>query len=283
MVILNNVSLGFYYFEIASVLRVSLMINGILFNSETWYGVTSNQIMELEKVDKLLLRKVFNTPFSTPTESLYLELGVIPLKFILKGRRLLFLHYILNLDDDELLAQFFRAQWNNPGKNDWTDTVQTDIVDLQINMSIEEIQQCPRSTFKLHVNEKCRELAFKSLIDAKNCHSKLANLSYDKLEMQSYLRDGVLNCKEARLLFSFRTRMVDVGCNFKNKASLLCPLCSVASDDQQHLLLCTKIHNAMVPVVSYNDIFGTDTYKMKVVLEELKKALSIREELLQVT
>ena len=148
-------------------------------------------------------------------------------------------------------------------------------------MSIDEIKQCPRSTFKLHVKEKCRESAFKSLIDAKNCHSKLANLSYEKLEMQPYLRDGILNCKEARLLFTLRTRMVDVGCNFKNKASLLCPLCSVASDDQQHLLLCTKIHSETMPDVSYNDIFGTDTCKMKPVLKVLKKSLSIREELLK--
>ena len=222
MVILNSVSLGFYYFETASLLRESLLINGILFNSETWYGVNSNHIKEFESVDRLLLRKVLDTPFSTPNEALYLEMGVVPLKYILQGRRLMFLHYLLNQDEHEVLAQFFNAQWENPGKNDWVKTVQDDIADLQINMNIQEIKLCPWSSFKYLVSEKCRAKAFKSLIDAKNCHSKMANLSYSKFEMQAYLKDGVLNCTDARLLFKFRTRMVKVGDNFKQNKSLLC-------------------------------------------------------------
>ena len=116
----------------------------------------------------------------------------------------------------------------------------------------------------------------------KNCHSKLGNISYVKLEMQAYLRDGILNYIEARLVFSFRTRMIDVGCNYKNKGSLLCPLCRGACDDQKHLLNCPKIHTKEIPNVNYDDIFGDDTSKMKAVLRELSDAMRIRDELLKV-
>ena len=66
----------------------------MLFNSEIWYGLTSSQLKELESVDKLLLRKLFDARFSTPTEALYLELGIVPLKYILWERRLIFFYII---------------------------------------------------------------------------------------------------------------------------------------------------------------------------------------------
>ena len=121
-------------------------------------------------------------------------------------------------------------------------------------------------------------------MQSKNTHSKMAQLSYKKLEIQPYLKDGVLNSSDARLLFDFRTRMVDVGHNFKNsgKHSTVCPLCKQAGDDQEHLLMCTKIHT-ITPNVSYNDIFSTETSKLRTVPKELKKSIRIRKELLKET
>ena len=76
----------------------------------------------------------------TPLETLYLETGCVPIRFILKSRRLNFLHYILSDREDSLLSNVFRAQCDNPVKGDW---VKKDLEDLEINLSFEE-----------HVNEK---------------------------------------------------------------------------------------------------------------------------------
>lgn len=115
----------------------------------------------------------------------------------------------------------------------------------------------------LQVNKTANK-AFNFLIEKKKCHSKLSRLSYNKLNMQSYLKDGVMGSHDSRLLFQFRTRMVDVGENFKNYhgRSPLCPLCKEASDDQEHLLLCPKIHDGgTFPNTLYSDIFTDDTTK----------------------
>ena len=112
MSMLDNVSLGYFLFETAMILRESIFLNGILFNSEVWYSITKKQIKVLEDVDKLLLRRILQAPVSTPGEALYLETGAIPISFVLKGRRLMFLHYMLKLDSSEMLSQFFYAQWN---------------------------------------------------------------------------------------------------------------------------------------------------------------------------
>ena len=83
----EDIYLGKHYFEIAAILRESLFVNGILWNIETWYDLKEREIEELEKIDKLLLKRILNVPISTPTALLYLELGVIPLRYIIKARR----------------------------------------------------------------------------------------------------------------------------------------------------------------------------------------------------
>ena len=63
----------------AKILRESLFINSILLNSETWYNLSKKNIDDLEKLDNLLLKKIFEVPSSVPTVMLHLELGTTPI------------------------------------------------------------------------------------------------------------------------------------------------------------------------------------------------------------
>ena len=50
---------------------------------------------------------------STPKEMVYLELGLIPLREIIKQRRLNFLHYILTQDEATIIyIKFFKSRIN---------------------------------------------------------------------------------------------------------------------------------------------------------------------------
>ena len=102
MNILNKVSLGEHYFKIALILRESLFLNGILTNSEIWYGLKKTEIKQLEDLDVSLLRKIVNTPFSVPTEAVYLELGCLNISTIIKARRLNYLHYLVNQSEQSM-------------------------------------------------------------------------------------------------------------------------------------------------------------------------------------
>ena len=57
MAILNDISLGIHYFEIAVLLRETLFINSILWNIETWYNLLESEVEELELIDRMLLKK----------------------------------------------------------------------------------------------------------------------------------------------------------------------------------------------------------------------------------
>ena len=141
MNMMDTVSFGPYHMEIALLLRESIFINGILNNSEVWYGLTNTEINDFEDLDRLLLRKVLKTPISTPKEALYLELGIIPLGVLIKSKRIKYLHYILSRNESEMIHQFFKTQWYNPTKGDWTETVRLDLEDFCIPISLEAIKK----------------------------------------------------------------------------------------------------------------------------------------------
>ena len=76
-------------------------------NAEIWYAFTNEEIKEFEDLDLAVLRKIMHVPFSTPSESFFLELGIFPIKVVIKARRANYLHYILNRNEDEMLYNFF--------------------------------------------------------------------------------------------------------------------------------------------------------------------------------
>ena len=119
MSILQEIYFGKFYFEAAVILRNSLLISRLLFNSEAWYNVTDVEMKMLENIDELLMRKILKAPAKTPKVMLYLELGCVPIREIVRSRRLNFLHYILNQEKTSLIYKFLKAQLKNPTKKDW--------------------------------------------------------------------------------------------------------------------------------------------------------------------
>ena len=107
---LNDLCLGKYYFEAANLLRNSLLLSTMVSKPESWNNLTNKEISDLESVDEILLRKVFSAHSKTPKETLYLESGNIPIRFILLSRRLNFLHYLQNEGETSLVRKFLQAQ-----------------------------------------------------------------------------------------------------------------------------------------------------------------------------
>ena len=114
----------------------------------------------------------------------------------------------------------------------------------------------------------------------------MKNLNYNKLETQPYLLSNKINPQVAKLLFTFRTRMVDVKENFKNKyvsaqtqadTALSCPLCLSKEDSQEHLLSCKKLNQNLVinqsEKICYSDIFSTSVEKNLIAITALEKLM----------
>ena len=109
-----------------------MLVNGMLFNSEAWHGVTSAHIVKLESVDEALLRGLLKAHSKTPKEFLHFETGTIPLRWIMTQRRINYLKHILTRDDDELIKKVFTAQKEAPTQGDFVKLVEKDLKDLNI-------------------------------------------------------------------------------------------------------------------------------------------------------
>ena len=160
----DAIPFGKLYFEIGMVLRNSLLVSSILFNSEAWYNVTNSELDLLETIDVEFLRKLLNAPRGTPKEMLFLELGCIPLREIIIERRLEFLHYILNGDEESMVNKFFKSQLKNKTKKDWVNSVLDDLESLGLaDLSWEHIRSMKKGIFMNLVKEKIEVKAFENL------------------------------------------------------------------------------------------------------------------------
>ena len=151
-----------HYFEVALLLRNLLFVNSLLQSSESWYPITQKDMNELVLTDKILIKKIFGSCSSVPSELLFLESGALPIDLIIQSRRIMFLHHILTRDNNALIKKFFLAQERNPTRGDWSILVKKDLEEFGMNMTNEEIAACPKTSFKIKVKEACAKIAFQN-------------------------------------------------------------------------------------------------------------------------
>ena len=254
--LLDIINFGPFTFEMAVLLRNSMLINGTMTNAEVWYNFTSSEVQEFESLDRLFFGKLLGVPKSTPSEAFYLELGALPISAIIKGRRVNYLHSILNRDKDSMMYTFFITQWLNPTKGDWVLQVREDLDDLEIPCNFEFIKSKSKLAFKKMVNAKVKIYALKALQAKQMKHSKMANISYNSLNMQNYFSRTDLTQQEKKTIFKYRIRMERFGENYRGgAASILCPLCHSHLDNQEMSFHCPIIKNEIKIKGNLSDIY----------------------------
>ena len=110
MTYLEGIPFGKFYYEIAVILRNSLLVSSVLFNSEAWYNVTNAELDLIETVDLMLLRSILKAPISTSKEMLYLELGCLPYREIIRQKRLSYLYYTLHENSKSMVYRFLELK-----------------------------------------------------------------------------------------------------------------------------------------------------------------------------
>ena len=254
-----------------------MLLSVLLFNAETWGRLTKENIKKLESVDLMLLRKLLQTPISSPKASLYLETGCIPIRFLIKGKRIMYLHHILTRNEDALIRKVFSAQVQKPTKGDWCQVVREDLDSIGLaTLSFKDIALKSKENLRNVVMEKIRYTAFQELEEEKKNLSKVAGISYSKLEMQPYLYEPKLTTKLKQLTYKWRTRMIKVGWNYGEKG--MCPICLDENDTQSHLLECKELNNINNLAELADD---SEQYDLTKHMKQLEAAIRKREVILE--
>ena len=290
LAIINEIPLGQFRIEIGLKLREAMLVNSMLFNSEAWHGISENEIRILETVDEHLLRALVGGHAKTPLEFLYLESGSVPIRYLISCRRMTYLHTILTRSDNEVTKRVLIAQKESPTKGDFFNLVQEDYNKIGEILDIQQIENTSKERHKRYIKSKISISAFRYLKEKQSKHSKVKDIIYQKLEMQNYMKSPLFTNEEVSLLFAIRSRAIDCKINFRNKYNkddLLCSVCQQEEESQIHILHCKVLNDVLrsneliVDQVNYQDIYGDDHRKQKVIRTIFSKLLSIRKQILE--
>ena len=148
---LRDLHLGKRKVKAGLILREAMLINGVLFNSEAWPGLTSTHIARLQVVDNALLREITSSHANIATEFLYLETGTLQISYIITSRRLNYLKHILNRNENDLIRRIKNEQQEDPIKGDWINLVKMDLENTDPNLDEKEIMSKTKKQFKTHM------------------------------------------------------------------------------------------------------------------------------------
>ena len=136
------------------------------------------------------------------------------------------------------------------------------------------------SKFKSLVNQCAIKKSLDHLNTFADGHSKSKILVKPKMVREPYFDDSRFSRSDIELLFSLRTRMLDLKGNFSNKYGLDidCRACKVQVECQEHILKCEVLKKSVdVPShVVYEDIFRNVDKQLEVV-KAFKNLLRERE------
>ena len=88
----------------------SIVMNRIIVNCQTWTRLRKKDHHDLNVCIQAGIKRIIKSPTSTPNCAIYLELGLIPIEYEIKRRKLGFLHKILNSDKKDIIARIYNDQ-----------------------------------------------------------------------------------------------------------------------------------------------------------------------------
>jgi hypothetical protein len=289
--ILSDIPLGKYRTEMGLELRHAWFLNGVLFNSEVWTGISENDLNDLAVIDHKILRLITGAQSKVNTEMLYLETGEMILESVISVRRILYFHTLLKRHDSEITKQIFKAMEKAPLKDDWIHLV---IKDLEkINLSLKdanEIKAQDKMDFKKLVKQKMRKHTLNLLEKTKlrdNC--KIKNIKHQSLSKpQKYLTNNNISNKLKKLIFNLRSKCENFKDNFHALyATYECDLCGNHIDSQENAMSCETVlkHMNIVDIVKlkevdYSFVDGSCDQQHKLA-QVYQSILKVREEMKQ--
>lgn len=282
---LKDVGFGRFDIQTGLIMRDSIFGSKMLLNSEVWHSVTKSQIEEIDVIDRILLRQILNAHSKTAVEWIYSETGKLNLKSLVQTRRLMYLWHILNRDESELIHRVYKTQKNSHDIGDWVKLIESDKIELDIQVTDDEIQGVSKEIFKNYVKSKVRINHLKFLNNLKKKHSKSKFLDCTQQKTAEYLKNPRLSTKQKQLLFRLRSKTLDVKQNFSGQhKNLWCTSCGLFPESQSHLLQCPqlvinlKYLTGKTSKLNENFIYG-NIHQQEMIVNIYSDILEVRENL----
>ena len=240
----NETTFGSHRIEVLLLLYRSIFIQTIIYNSQAWSHITSDDLDDLRTAQLRCLKRILWTASSTPNSHVFLEMGVLPIEFEIQIRQCMYLYHILTLPIDHPIHRIYHQQLCYPAEENWANNMNKirDDYNFPVNKSIGEMS---RTAWKTLVTKAVTKRAKEGLM--KKCYSlsKTKFLKYkDGLETQEYLLKYPFNI--ATNIFKLRGRSTNCLANRGRKEA--CRLCKNGVETQNHAVNCPSVLSEKEPI-----------------------------------
>jgi hypothetical protein len=233
----SEVTCGMFYVKVMLLLYRTVFVQTMLNNSDVWSNLSITNIKALETVQLKCLKRIMRTAASTPNCFVYLELGVLPIKFEIYRRQLNYLHHILNLEENNPIFRLYQQQLMYPYEANWATKVEhlKNQFDLPNNAQIAVLSKGQwKGIIKRAVKKKAHEI----LLEEAQSKKKLDGVQFPS----DFKPLPYINCcssKTAQTIFKIRGRSTNVLAN--RGSHEVCRLCGGEEETQDHVLNCSMI------------------------------------------
>ena len=145
--ILENICYGPHFFEIALLLRRTMLISSVTYNCSVWYNLNAKDINELNKIDQIFFSRLCQTPYTATFISYFLEFGVLEIEMHIKAERVLYFFRLVNRCKKQAIYCFFMIQYHKRNEKDWVTQTLKDFEDLNIDSSFEFCENISINSF----------------------------------------------------------------------------------------------------------------------------------------
>jgi hypothetical protein len=241
-------------------------------------------IRKIKQTYEILLSNNQDADSNSSNVFKYLELGIYPVRFEIMKRKVVFLQYILQQEDNSMMSKVLKATRENPIKGDFVKTCTEYLETLDIGLSFEEIRNMSKYQFTKLVKKKTTEAAFKYLMGKKNQpgkQTKIEQVEYETLEIQEYLVEGNKNTELSQLIFKTRGKTLEIKAHKKWKyKDNICVGCERREETEEEFLSCAGL-SAVNENISYNLVYGKSVEEMMKVAKCVRKRLKTRLKILE--
>ena len=208
------------------------IIPALLYNCESWIGISDNQVAELQIFQDKFLRKLFRLPISTAKAILHWDTGLKPMKWRIVERKMLFLAKIMAKNHNNIAKKVLLEEWHLGLKGLGYECREASklvgIPNLMCHqVSKTEIKGAIREQYCLELKEAMR--------DSKKVSDRLTDNPADNTYVTC------LPLHQSRIWLRYRARAINgVKMNSKNSHNnLSCRFCnSSLQESQEHLEEC---------------------------------------------
>ena len=190
-------------------MREAMLAGSMLSNSESWINLTQQDLDKLQKPDTILQHKLLSNSENPSKAFMFLELGILPLKYVIMTKRLNFLKYILNENITSMIRKVYEALKQESRKGDFVYLVQKDLMEIDLKLLDEEIHTLSVGKWKGIVRRKIKQAAFQYLIGENLSKEKTKHIVFEKYQMRKYLFIN-RSTSLAKIIFSVRSGTLDI-------------------------------------------------------------------------